>query len=79
MHDFVELDRDQVIDLRDPRIDHRLRVVRRRSSTFEHLGDELFDQVPATIPRRGIGPKRPCVDDLVEEAYFLWSPQPPPG
>ena len=30
VQDFVQLERDQVIDLRDARIDHRLRIPRKR-------------------------------------------------
>ena len=51
MHDFVQLDREQMIDLRDARVDHRLGVARHRHRAFEHLGDELLDQILAALLR----------------------------
>ena len=75
VQNLVELNRNQMIDLGDARVDHRLGVFGDRDRPFEHLADELFDQVPAALLARGIAPHAPLLDDLVEQAVFrllLW-------
>ena len=64
---FVQLQRDQVIDLRNARIDHRLGVFRHRHRAFEHLADEIRDQILAAIPGRGVARKPALLDDLIEQ------------
>ena len=54
MQDLVQLDREQVIDLRDTRVDHRLGIARHRHLTLQHLADELLHQVLAALASCGI-------------------------
>ena len=68
VHDLVELRRDQVIDLRDAGIDHRLRVGGDRHRALEHLGDKVLDELLATLFGGRVAAEPTLVDDLVEEA-----------
>ncbi len=45
VHDFVQLNRDQVIDLGNPGIDHHLGVARDGHRAIEHLCHEFLNQV----------------------------------
>ena len=59
VQDFVQLKRKQMVDLGDALIDHRLDVRRHRHLAFQHLADELGNQVlaalacaPSSLPKR---------------------------
>ena len=45
VHDFIELIGQQGIDFRDTRVEDRDQVLARRDFAFEHLVDQLVDQV----------------------------------
>ena len=70
MHDLVQLQRNQMIDLRDARIDHHLGIAGDGHGSFEDLRDEFFDQVLAALFGGGLHAEAPFVDDLVEQALF---------
>ena len=44
VQDFVQLQRDQMVDLRYARRDHLVGIAPQRHRPFEHLGDEFLDQ-----------------------------------
>ncbi len=68
VHDLVQLDGEQMIDLRNARIDHHLRVLGDGHGAFKHLGHEFLDQVLAAL----LGFAKPALlDDLIEKARFL--------
>jgi hypothetical protein len=69
VEDLVELEREQVVDLRDARVDHRLRVAATGDRALEHLGDEALDEVLAARLRLGVPPAdAACSDDLARGA-----------
>ncbi len=68
VQDFVELNRNQVVDLRDPRVDHRLDVTGDGHFSLEHLSDELLYQVLAALRRGSFAPEPSLFDDLVQQA-----------
>ncbi len=68
MQHFVQLQRDQMIDLRDARGDHDFGVLGHRHRAFQHLGDEFLHQVLAALPRRGVACQPAFIHDLVEQA-----------
>ena len=49
VHHLVQLQRNQVIDLRDARVDHHLGVAGDGHGAIEHLRDEFLDQVLAAL------------------------------
>jgi hypothetical protein len=71
MHDFVQLDREQVVDLRDAGVDHGLGIPRHRHGALEHLVDEFLHQVLAPLPRGGIHGQLALFDDLIQQPQFL--------
>ena len=68
VHDLVQLQREQVIDLRNARIDHHLRVFGDGHRAFENLGDKFLYQVLAAFARRGLFAKPALLNDLIEQA-----------
>ncbi len=66
VNNLIQLDGEKVIDLRNARVNHHLRVLGHGHGPFENLGDKLLDQVLAAVPRPGIGPEPPLLDDLIE-------------
>ena len=68
VQDLVQLDGEQVIDLRDARVDHGLGVARDRHGALQDLVDELLHQVLAALPGRWIAGQPAFVDDLIEQA-----------
>jgi hypothetical protein len=66
----VELKRNQVIDLGDARVDHRLGILGDRDGPFQHLRDKLLHQVLAALPRSRIPCHPAFVDDLVQQTVF---------
>jgi hypothetical protein len=71
VHDFIQLQREQVIDLRDARIDHHLRVFGDGHRTIEYLGYKFLYQVLTAFTRRGLFAKSALLNDLIEQAGFL--------
>jgi hypothetical protein len=71
VQDLVELDRDQVIDLGDARIDHCFRIAGESHLPCQELGDELLDEVTASFPGGRIARQPSLFDDLVQQADFL--------
>ena len=72
VHDFVQLQRNQVIDLRDARIDHHLRVPRDGHGAIDELGDEFLDQVAPALFGCGLLSEAAFFDDLVEKAFLSY-------
>ena len=70
VHDFVELERNQVIDLRDARVDHHLGVARDGHGAIQHLRDELLDQVLAALLGCRFDAEAAFLDNLVEQSTF---------
>jgi hypothetical protein len=70
MHDLVQLPRDQSVDLRDARVQHRFRVGFDGDRAFQHFLDEALDQVTPALARRRFRAEAPLVDDLIQQAYF---------
>ncbi len=71
VHHLVQLQRDQMVDLCDTRVDHRFRIARHRHRTGQHLGHEVLDHVLAAFLRRGVASTDATVfDDLVEQRHF---------
>ena len=68
--DFVELQRDQMIELRDTSIDHRLGIFGDRHGPLQHLSDELFHQVFAALPRSRVAREASLFHDLIEQAVL---------
>ena len=66
--DFVELDGEQMVNLRNARIDHRLGVFGDGYLPLQNLGDELFDEILAAFPSGGIRSHPPSLDNLVEKS-----------
>ena len=49
MQDLVQLQRNQVIDLRDAGVDHHLRIARNGHGAFQDLRHEFLHQVLAAL------------------------------
>ena len=60
-----------MIELRNARIDHHLRVFGHGHGAFQDLGHELLHQILAALSRGGVSAKSPLLDDLVEQPLFL--------
>jgi hypothetical protein len=73
VHHFVQLRGDERIQLRDPRLDHRLRVSGVDDLPFEHLLREIGDDVAGEGALSGLGGARDVLQDLVEKRDFLGS------
>ena len=71
MQDLVELERNQMIDLRDARIDHGLGIFGDRDFTLEHLADELLDNVLAAFLGSRLFTKTAFLDDGVQQIRLL--------
>ncbi len=71
VHDLVQLQRKQVIELRNARIDHHLRVFGDGHRAVEYLGYEFLHQVLAAFARRNLFAKPALLDDLIEQTGFL--------
>src|ERR1700722_5227532 len=71
VHDFIQLERKQVIDLRDARIDHHLRVFGDGHRTVKYLGYKFFYQVLTAFTRRGLLAEPALLHDLIEQTGFL--------
>jgi hypothetical protein len=67
---FVELKRNQVIDLRDARGDHGFGVLGYRHGAFQNLRHELLHQILAAFSRRGVARQAAFIHDLVEQPAF---------
>ena len=67
VQNLIELDGEQVIDLRDAGIDHGLRVARHGHGAFENLGHELLHQILAALLGALILSQPPFFDNLVEQ------------
>src|SRR5271157_1561094 len=63
--DFIQLQRDKMIDLGDARVDRGIGVARELHLAFEHLRHELLDHVPAAITRDLLFSKTPLLDYLI--------------
>ena len=70
MHHFVQLQRNQMVDLRDARIDHGLGIARQGHRAFQELRYKFLDQIFPAVFRFGIFPHPPFVDNLIEQAFF---------
>ena len=70
VHDFIQLQRDQMIDLRDARVDHHLSIPRDRHGPIEHLRDEFLDQVFAAFLGSRFDAETSFFDDLIQQASF---------
>ena len=68
VEDFVELQRQQVVDLRDALVDHRLEVGRDGHLAVKHLLDELGNQAAAPLAGGFIAADAAFQDDLVQKA-----------
>ena len=68
--DFVELDGEQMVNLRNARIDHRLGVFGDGYLALQNLGDELFHQTLAAFPSGGVRSHPPRLDNLIEKRLF---------
>ena len=68
VHDFVELRRDQRVELRDARLDHRFGVLGVDDRPVEHLIGEVRDDVAREARRCCGSGRRDVVENLVEEA-----------
>ena len=67
VHDLIQLQREQVIDLRDARIDHHFRIFGDGHRTIEHLGHKFLHQVFAALARCSFFAKPALLDDLIEQ------------
>ena len=65
VQDLVDLQREQVVDLRDALVDHRLQVRRDRHLPVQHLLDELRHQASAPLPGRFVAAYTSFGNDLV--------------
>ena len=70
VHDLVQLQGNQVIDLRDAGVDHHLRVARDGHGAIDELADEFLDQVAPALFRSGLDAKAAFFDDLIEKAFL---------
>ncbi len=70
VQDFIELQRDEVVDLRDAGLDGGFRVAAQGHVPFEHLGDELLDHVTAALKRCRVAIEAALRDNLVEQRLF---------
>ncbi len=67
VQDLVQLERKQVIDLRNARIDHHLGVPGDRHGSVEELRDEFLDQILAALFRCGFFAEAAFFNDLIEK------------
>ena len=58
--------RDQMIDLRDTRIDHHLRVFGHGHRAFKHLGDEFLAPGSCRAHELRVRPESSLFDNLIE-------------
>ena len=56
-----------MIDLRDARVDHHLRVLGDGHGAIEDLGDEFLHQVLAALSGGGLSAEAAFFDDLIEQ------------
>src|ERR1700685_3132362 len=71
VHDFIQLQREQVIDLRDARVNHHLRIFGDGHRTVEHLRDKFLYQVLAALAGCSFDAETALLDNLIEKAHFL--------
>src|SRR5579875_3481517 len=64
---LVELQRNEMINLRNPCIDHRLGIARDSNITFQNLREEFLHQVFAAFPSGGICAQPPFLHNLIEQ------------
>jgi hypothetical protein len=69
VQDFVQLQRNQVVDLRDAGVIIWSASRAQRHRPFEHLGDEFLNQALSPLARARVG-EPPLFNDLVEKTRF---------
>ncbi len=68
VHHGIELKGNQMVDLSDARIDHRLGVLRDRDGPFEHLINKFLYQVFTPLASSGVFGHAAFFHDLIEQA-----------
>src|SRR5580692_4763916 len=68
MKDFVQLQRNKMVDLRHTGIDRGISVARELHLAFENLCHELLHHVSAALARNLLFAKPPLLDDLIQQA-----------
>jgi len=71
MQDFVQLDGEQVVDLRDAGVDHGLGIPRYRHGALEHLADDSFTRFLPRSRVAGFHRQLALLDDLVQQPQLL--------
>src|SRR5271165_3333660 len=70
MQNLVELNRNEMVDLRDAGVDHHLGVPGDRHRSVQELRYEFLDQVLAAFERSRFFPETSFLDNLIEQASF---------
>src|SRR5215472_17699494 len=67
MKDFVQLDRQEMIDLRDTRVDHHFGILRDGHRPLEDLRDKFLYQILPPLSRGRLGAETPLAYDFVQQ------------
>src|SRR5271157_3280899 len=70
VHDFVELDGEQMVNLGNTCIDHGLRVFGDRDLPLQNLADELFHKALAAFSSGGVRSHPSRLDNLIQKSFF---------
>src|SRR5215469_14672751 len=67
MKDFVQLDRQEMIDLRDTRVDHHFRILRHGHRPLEDLRDKFLYQILSPLSCGRLGAEAPLAYDFIQQ------------
>ena len=70
VQNLIQLQREQVIDLRNAGVDHRFGIAPDGHRAFEHFLDESLDEILAALARFGVATDLALIDDLIEQRQF---------
>ena len=70
VQDLIELEGEQVVNLRDSGINHRLRIFRNGDLPFEHLGNEFLHQALAPLTGGNVRSHPAFLNNLVQQSLF---------
>ena len=71
MENFVQLERYQLVELRNAGVDHRLGIGRDGHRALHHLIYKLAQHVLAALLARRIFTELGFFDDLIQQPHFL--------
>ena len=67
VHDLIQLQAEEFVELRDARLDRRHRVAADHHAFIQHLADECLNQILGVGSLRRVARHLPVLHDLVEQ------------